>query len=356
LLVEQQHGLALIPTHGGPVKSLVTPGYSYNQAVPPILLPSGQILYSGNGIWITSLTHPVPRQVVSLPVDQVLTSLVVNDDASMFAWSTSPAQGKGLVKIYAGPLDHILLVYQRSAALCPCLRAFSFLRASATQSTLLLSDDRSDHHPVNYGLWSLDLTKFPGAQPQLLRSPDPTQGPLAFSSRNNTLLYAPAKGFVPAPTDSSVPDELASQSYANSLSLLSLDPQTAHINSEQEVVPVQRQHSNSAEYHWVTTPRFSLDGGTLAYILFSSDVAQPYDRHNALYLATLSNGQPTSRPQLLASSMADFIELGPWLSNQFLSLYADGSIYILDTQSNGLVRLGTLSGEYTRILSVVKQG
>jgi hypothetical protein len=355
LLLEQQQTLSLISASNGHIKTLVTPGYIYNQAVSPVLLASGQVLYSGNGIWLGDIVgHASARKIFSLSVGQVLTSLVANDAGTLFAWSTAPAQGQGVVNIYTGTLANFSQVYQQTAGRCPCLRPFSFLHNSMT---LLLSDDRGDHDPVYYGIWSLDLA-VSEARPQAVLANNPAQGPLALSPTSNTLLYARVKGFVPAPTDGTVPDELASQSYANSLSLIALDALSTRPASEQELLLRQRVQSNSAAYHWVTTPSFSPDGRTLIYVLFSSDATQPYDRHNALYMVTFphaSKAQATP-PQLLASSQADFIELGPWLDKHLMTFYADGSVYILDTEDNGLLKVGAVSGAYTRIIGVIKQG
>jgi hypothetical protein len=359
LLIEQEQGLSLVSAANGDTTALSTPGYIYNPSVRPVLLPSGQLLYSGKGIWLTDIAHSAPRQIASFPADQVLTSLVVNDDGSMMAWSTAPAQGKGTVKIYAGPLEHTALVYQQSASRCPCFRAFSFLHSTPTQAqpALLLSDDRGDHDPVYYGMWLLDLNQGSSAQPRPLLSDQLAQGPLALSPTSNTLLYAHAEGFVPAPTDDSVPPELAAQTYANSLSLIPIQPSSASIGPEQEIVPKQSIHSNSAEYHWITTPRFSPDGRTLIYVLFSSDSTQPYDRHNALYMVRFPNSsdQHASSPQLLASSPSAFIELGPWLNSHLLTFYSDGGIYILDTQNNGVAEVDAATGGYAHIIAAVTQ-
>ncbi len=359
LLIEQPQALSLISTSNEHITTLSTPGYSYNLSVPPVLLPSGQLIYSGvHTLWLTNIFHSTLQKIAAISADQVFTSLVASDDGSMIAWSSAPSYGKGSVSIYAGSLEHTTLVYQQSAARCPCFRAFSFLHATNLQSqpALLLSDDRGDHDPVYYGIWLLDLTKGPSAQPQPLLTDNSLQGPLALSPTSNTLLYAPVKGFVPAPTDDSVPAELGDQAYANSLSLLALNPPFVHVSSVQEVVARQRPRSNSAEYHWITTPGISPDGHTLIYVLFSSDSSQPYARHNALYLARFADAskQSASQPQLLASSSADFMELGPWLNEHLLTFYADGGIYMLDTQTNGLAKLTTVSGDYTRIIAVVR--
>jgi hypothetical protein len=359
LLLEQHQGLSLLATANGHITALSAPGYVYNRSVPPVLLSSGLLLYSGDGgIWLTDIFHPALKRIAFFPADQVLTSLVVSADGLTVAWSTAPSQGPGPVRIYAGPFDHVVQVYQQSSVQCPCFRVFAFLYPSAGQSrpALLLSDDRGDHNPVYYGAWLLNLNSLSSAQPQLLLSGTPSQGPLALSSASNTLLYAHVEGFVPAPTDKSVPDELAAPSYANSLSLISLDPSSPQHSSEQELMPSQRLRSNSAEYHWVTTPTFSPDAHTLIYVLFSSDSVEPYARHNSFYLSTFADASKphASKPELLASSSADFIELGPWLNNRLLSLYADGGIYLLDTQTNGLTKVGVVSGNYTRIIGVMK--
>src|SRR5947209_8244290 len=52
LVYEQQDKVYWISGTGGLPQVITTPGYLYNQAVRPILTFSGQLLYSGNGLWL----------------------------------------------------------------------------------------------------------------------------------------------------------------------------------------------------------------------------------------------------------------------------------------------------------------
>jgi len=99
------------------------------------------------------------------------------------------------------------------------------------------------------------------------------------------------------------------------------------------VLPEQDNLSNSAQYHWVTTPIFSPDTHTLAYVEFSSDQQEPYDRHSSIYTVKISGSGAQLRvgkPQLLATTTSQLVELGPWYNNQIVTFYADGTLYPLD--------------------------
>ncbi|MBV9690812.1 MAG: hypothetical protein JO202_14025, partial [Ktedonobacteraceae bacterium] len=276
-------------------------------------------------------------------------------------WSTEPLDGNsdGNVAIYAGSLRQSALVYQHSIADCPCFRVFSFINGMGKQAdnTLLLTDDRGDHHAVQYGLWKFDLADSPLADPQPLLGEDSQQGPLALSSSTNTLLYSSYEGFVPAPTDSSVPDDSNALSYANILSLANINSSRLTLDAPQTILPAQHNLSNSAAYHWVTTPLFSPTGHTLVYVEFSSDAQAPFDRHNALYTVQIGNTNSQShmsKPQLLATSTSFFVELGPWLNNQVLTFYSNGSIYALDIGSRTVATI-THPGAYAHIIAVIGQ-
>jgi hypothetical protein len=358
VVYEQQNNIYLVPTGGGTPQVITTPGYIYNRAVPPILLPSGKLLYSGDGLWLTDVFSGSPQQIATLPPDQVITSMVLSSDGSTIAWSSEPADGSGMITIYAGPLTASTIVYQHAATDCPCFRVFSFMQGTGQQgnSTLLLTDDRGDHRAVQYGLWRFSLNANPPSDPQKLLGEEPLQAPLALAPSGNTLLYSSLEGVVPVPSDGSVPGDVATLSYANSLFMTALDDKPVFQNPSHVILPEQRDLNNSGAYHWVTTPIFSPDGHTLAYVEFSSDAQSPFDRHSALYIVHISGSGSrlhVGRPQLLATSTARLVELGAWLNNQMLTFYADDSVYALDVQS-GSVSTIVHTGEYARITAIVK--
>src|SRR5260370_30406863 len=89
-------------------------------------------------------------------------------------------------------------------------------------------------------------------------------------------------------------------------------------------------------HHWLTTPTFSPDGHTMAYVEFSSDTQESYDRYSALYTVDL-NGSGSQvqvgHPKLVATSTTLLLELGPWLNSHVVTMYSDGWLYRLDGQS-----------------------
>lgn len=361
VLYQDAAHIFLVSTTDNSVLSMYTPSYTYNQAVRPLLTPGGQLVYSGNqGIWLTDLFDQQPTQLASLAPNMVITSLALSQDGKTIAWTTEPVDDTGQINIYAGPLNNPKLIRQQSALDCPCLRIFSFLNGSAptADTTLLLTDDRGSNSAVQYGLWSLDLST-PAAEPQLVMDETSQQGPLAFVPYSTTLLYAPYEGAVPVPTDSSVPADVAALSYANSMSIVTLDGSSLAQGTPQVVLRSQKNQANSPQASWLTTPTFSPDGQTLAYIEFSSDPQAPYDRHSALYTVRISgSGEKiqVGRPQLISTSTSRLLELGPWLNSHVITLYGDGSIYALDTQSGALTTLVQGSNRYLRILATVGVG
>ena len=352
--------IELVSTTDGTAREISTPDYQYSQAVRPILTPDGQILYTGShGIYLANIFDQQITKVAAIDASVEVVSLAMSQDGSMVAWSTEPIDGSGQVKLYAGSLTSPQLIRQQSVLNCPCFRIFSFLSGTdpTANHTLLLTDDRGSATALQYGLWELDIST-PAATPQQIMGEDSQQGPLALAPYSNTLLYAPYEGAVPVPSDNSVPSDVASLSYANSLSLVPvngtlLDPTTAQV-----VLPGQKNLASSAQ-HWVTTPTFSPDGHTLAYIEFTNDTQEPYDHHSALYTIGLNglNAQTAAnQPQLIATSTARLLELGPWLNSHIVTLYADGSLYALDIQSGSLVRLTSTNGYYARILGIIGTG
>lgn len=331
-------------------------GYTSNEATPPILTPTGQLLYSSDGIWMVDVFGGMPVQIAPLEAGQVITSMALSSDGKMLAWSTEPANGSGNLVIHAGPLNSPSVVYQQSALNCPCFRIFSFMNGPEYQAdhTILLTDDRGSHQALQNGLWSLDISAIP-ATPQPILAGDPAQGPLAMTPFGATLLYSSDEGTVAAPTDSSVPADVAALSYANSLSITTLNGTPPTVGNSQPVLPEQDNLTNSAQYHWVTTPVFSPDTHTLAYVEFSSDQQEPYDRHSAIYTVQISGSGANTRvgkPQLLATTTSQLVELGPWYNNHILTFYADGALYALDIQSGSLAEFAQPAA-YARIVAVV---
>ncbi len=351
VIYEQLQGISLLSTTNGVSRILETPGYIYNRAVTPIVTPAHELIYSGDGIWITSLISGHPSRLVALPSDQVITSLVLSPDGTTIAWSSAPKAGNGDVTMYVEPLDapaHIVRVYQHPAAQCPCFRIFSFLDSR----TLLLTNDQGDHRLVQYGLWRFDLLESSGSPSvQPLLPSDVQQGPLLFSPQTNTLLYSSYEGFVPMP-DSGTPADITSLNYANSLLVASINQAKGSLEGRRVILPEQQALDSPAAYHWVATPQLSLDGRTLAYIQFSSGDRLPFARHHALYSVSLE-GANRDNPQLLATASAQYIELGPWLGAHILTFYADNALYAVDIQHSALTPI-VQTGSYARIISLIE--
>ena len=359
IIYEQQNGLYVVSTTSNLTEQISTPGFVYNEAVPPILTPDGQLLYAGNGIWITDIFGGTPAQIADLPSGQTITSMALSSDGKMIAWSTEPVDGIGVIDIHAGLLAAPTVVFEQSALTCPCFRIFSFLNGSGSHAdnTLLLTDDRGSHEAVQYGLWSLDLSSTP-AVPQAILDDDPSQGPQALEPYGNTLLFSSSEGAAPVPTDGSVPSDVATLSYANSLELAALSGSPLDLGKSQVVLSEQHDLSNTADYHWVTTPIFSPDAHTLAYVEFSSDSQEPYDRHSAIYTVQLSGSGTNltaAKPVLVATSTARLLELGPWFNNHILTFYGDGVLYAFDIKTGALTPLVN-AGTYARIIAVVGSG
>src|SRR5262249_1385482 len=159
LVYEQASQLWIVSSWNGVPQKLFTPGYLYSRGVPPLFTPSGQLVYSGDGVWVTNPFASHPRRIASLPVGQRITSMALSQDGSQLAWSSVPASGKGTINLYAGPLEATVLVHQQPANLCPCFRIFSFLHNSKSlgDKTLLLTEDHGDYGAVQHGLWILNL-------------------------------------------------------------------------------------------------------------------------------------------------------------------------------------------------------
>lgn len=357
VIYEQKKNLYWVPGTGGPPQMITTPGYIYNQAVRPILTPAGQLLYSGDGIWLTDIFGGSAKQIATLAPNQVITSMALSSDGTTIAWSTEPASGNGVIDIYAGPLTQPGKVFEQSSETCPCFRVFAFMGVSTKQAdtTLLLTDDQQSHEAIQFGLWTLDISNPLSAMPQLLMDENSQQGPLALAPSSNVLLYSSYEGEVPMPSDGSVPDDLAVLRYANSLDMTTLDGQPLAMDTSQVVLPEQHELNNLADYHWVTTPVFTLDGRTLIYVEFSNQSQAPYDRSSAVYEVQISGSGKhlrVSKPQLMVTSTAALLELGTWFNNQVLTFYADGTLYALDIKSGAVATIAQ-TGAYARIIAVV---
>ena len=323
---------------------IATPGYTSNPSLPPLITPTGQLIYAGNGLWMTDLARNQPRQIATMNDDQEITSLVLSRDGSRLAWSTAPKDGLGEIQIFAGPSDSTKLVYHQTAGDCPCFRVFNFWPASGTAGydTLLFTDDHGDNGPVQHGLWIFPINKAPSVKPALVIRSDPPQGPLALSPNNTTLLYTTYEGNVPAPKD--VPDELATVGYANNLVVASLQNTTPYLQNTHVVLPEQREQRNSAQYHWVMTPSFSPDGQTLVYVEFSADSQGSFTRTNALYMVQMHGAAAPAPPTLTAITAAHYIELGSWWDAHTVTVFIDSGFYALDVQRGVLATITPTDG------------
>jgi hypothetical protein len=352
IIYEQQNNIYMISSAGsGTPQILSTPGYIYNQAVRPILTPSGQLLYSGDGIYLMDIFGGTPEKIATLAANQVITSLALSNDGTMIAWSTEPASGNGVIGLFAGPLAAPGKVFEQSSSICPCFRIFAFMN----NTTLLLTDGQQSHEAIQFGLWTLDISNPLKTITQPLLDGDSPQGPLALAPYGNVLLYSSYEGQVPKPTDGSVPDDLAVLKYANSLKVTTLDGHPLKMDTS--YVLLAEQH-NSAAYHWVETPVFTVDGHTLIYVEFSTEAQPPYDRSNALFIAKMSGSGKqlrVSNAQLMATSNASLLELGPWFNNHILTFYGDDSLYAMDIQT-GAVATIVQTGAYARIIAVLGPG
>jgi hypothetical protein len=374
LLFEQLNNVYLVPIVNQPVvgagtpqptpnpadkpKALNLPGYHFNSSAPPILTPSGQLLYSGDGIWETDPLHnSQPVQIAKFAKGQIITSMVLSQDGSTLAWSTVPANGSGQSGLYVERLgSSAQQIYHQQSGQCPCFRVFSFENGTGQQadSTLLLTDDRGDQNPAQFGLWSFDLTQSQRKPVQLLPVA-PAQGPLLFNAQNNALLYSDNKMLAPLPNDKSLPLNLASMAYANSLYMASINKSSSALDDQQLILPDQKEQSNIGNYRWVTTPSFAPGGATLVYVVFSADEQGPYQRYSSLYTVQVNGSGAqihTGKPQLLATANTRVMELGPWFNDHIVTFYADGWIYALDIQNDMIAGI-TNTQSYAHIVGIV---
>jgi hypothetical protein len=355
VLYAGQDKIYRVPVAGGTPEALNTPGYHYNRAVPPVLTPSGTLLYTTNtGVWSIPAFDGQAKQLASLKAGETITSLVLSQDGSHIAWSIAPARGTGTIRIYAGSLDAPELVYQSTNKQCPCFRAFAFLHG--TEPTLLITDNRGDNRANLYGLWALSLSKQAKKEPIKLLDAETPEMPMGLAPDMNTLLYSDHIGMAPIPEDKNIPDDITALNNANSLSLMAIDGAALKPGSPQVLLPEQRNMPNKASYHWVHSFQFSPDGKKLTYVVFSSDDRPPFFRHSSLYTVEIS-GQGTQmhlgQPQLQATSNAHHVEVGPWLNDQVVTCYADGALYALDLQHGTKTRI-VQTGQYASIIAILK--
>ena len=362
LIYEEQNGIYLIPGTGGTPQQLTTPGYLYNQAVRPILTPTGQLLYSGTGgIWLINIFTGITTQVAALAPNQVITAMALSSDGTTIAWSTQAANGNGVIAVFAGSLTAPVKVFEQASTGCPCFRVFGFLNGKGKQgnNTLLLTDSQQSYEAIQYGLWSLDLTAPPlSAQPSLLLPENTSQGPLALAPYSNILLYSSYEGDIAVPTDGSVPTDIGTLTYPNSLDVTTLDGRPLKTDITQTLLSEQHDLPNSAEYHWITTPIFTPDGQNIIYVEFSSLSQPPYDRSSAIFIAPISGVGKSLRigkPQLLLTSTARLVELGGWFSNNILTIYADHTLYALNVQQDTIATI-IHTDTYTRVIGSVGTG
>jgi hypothetical protein len=364
VIYEQADQLWIVSSWGGSPQKLSTPGYIYNPGVPPLLTPSGQLLYSGDGVWVINPFSGHSSRIASIPAGQVITSLALSQDGSQLAWSSVPAYGKGTINLYAGPLKATVLIHQQPASLCPCFRVFSFLQdaTSLGDRTLLLTDDHGDHGPVQDGLWILNLNDGVAAQPRQLLKSDPPQGPLAVAPDGRHLLYTNWEGYTPMPENGSLSSEDKMLSYANDLEIATINTRAPELISSQGIVPRQPLPASGAveafPYHWVMAPSFSPDGRTLAYLEFTSDPRAPFTRNSNIYAVSVDNSKTEvalSSLRLLASGKSGYSELGSWLDGHQITFYTNGVIYALDSQYRILKKIVQTNG-YAQIIATVRRG
>lgn len=335
--------------------ALNTPGYS--PLITPLLTSDGHLLYAGDGIYLadplTSSDTTVPLQIASIDTaTQIIASLAVSADGKHIFWSVEPRNGSGTIMLYEATLTTTgasapTLIYSQQAGTCPCYLIFGVGPTdTAGAPTLLLSDDLGTPTGQGTGLWVYDLAQHQ-VGPELLAD-DQGQAPLTLSADGTRLAYALSTGEVPEPTDGSVPLQLGSQPYANSIAVTAWSG-TAFSTSETILSP-QANVQTFSSYHWITTPFFSPDNQSLAYIQFSSDDQGPYDRHSSLYIVGAS-GQ--SVPRVVATFSARLAELGGWLDSHTLLFYADAGIYAIDSQTGAYSLLAATSG-YTQIIGTLQ--
>lgn len=353
IIFNDLNGIYLLTADAAAPEKLNTPGY--DPLVPPLLTNDGRVLYSGDGLYLLDPLQPAtasPLQITSIdPTTQVIASAAISPDGTEVFWTVEPHSGTGTTMLYEASLSEggssqPTLLYSQQASVCPCYTIFAPEPEEAAGSpALLLTDDLGTPAAQGTGLWNFDPAHLL-IGPELLAD-EQGQAPLALSPDQRQLLYAPTTGEVPEPTDSSVPTQIASQPYGNSVTLAGW--RGSSLGAQMTIVPQQGNVHTFSQYHWITTPIFSPDSQTLAYIQFSADDTGPYDRHNTLYI-TATHG--TLASTVLATFNARLVELGSWLDNHTLILYADNGIYAMDTHTAAIgLLLPTFN--YSHIIGLV---
>ncbi len=345
-----------------PIK-LTTPGYT--SLVRPILTNDGHLLYAAtDGLYLIDLINSdtvPPLQITSIdPKQQVIASMTLSADGHTIFWTVEPHNGNGAIELYKSTLTAAsvtvpTLLYSQPTNTCPCYMVFGLAEtgkagaasgASDGSSSLLVTDNLGTPADQGTGLWVFDQTQQ-NIGTNLLTE-DEGQAPLALSPDHTMLAYAPTTGEVPEPTDSSIPAQVGSQPFGNSLAVVNTNANG--VTKPVTIVPPQANIHSFSAYHWITTPVFSADNKTLAYIQFSSDDVGPYDRHSTLYIASTDGSRP---PQVVANFSARLVELGTWLDSHTLLLYADKGIYAIDTQTAAISLLAAVP-DYSRIVGLVQ--
>jgi hypothetical protein len=335
-------------------EELNTPGYT--SLVPPVLTSGGQLLYAGNGgVYLLNLLHITTatlRQIASIdPQKQIIASMAMSADGQEVFWSVEPHNGSGTISLYQASLTPVgvtapTLLYSQPTNNCPCYMVFGLAEAGVGKTAkLLLTDNLGTPADQGTGLWAFDQVQHQvGTQ---VLAEEQGEDPLALSSDHTLLAYAPTTGEVPEPTDGSVPSQVGSQPFGNSIAIVDATP-AAPGKPITIVSPQTNVHSFSV-YHWITTPTFSPDNQSIAYIQFSSDDIGPYDRHSSLYIASTKG---SGAPKAVANFSAQLVELGSWLDSHTLLLYADKCIYALDTRT-AAISLVSVVQNYSRIVGLV---
>jgi hypothetical protein len=354
IVYSDDEGIYLLTADAAEPEKLNTPNYI--SRVLPRVTNNGYLLYAtNNGLYLLDLLHRdsvKPLQVASINGQtQIIASTAISSDGQAVFWSVEPHTGKGVLTLYTATLTSTgvsapTALYSQSAGACPCYMLFGTGPAGTDGSpSLLLTDDLGTPGGQGTGLWSFDLaTQQIGSA---LLDDNQGQAPLALSTDYSQLAFAPTTGQVPEPTDNSVPNQVANQPYGNSIAVSAWG--SGALNSAVTLVPQQGNVPTFSSYHWITTPVFSPDGHTLAYIQFSADDSGPYDRHNTLYIADTTG---INTPVVVANFNTLLVELGGWLDSHTLILYSDNGIYALNVNTSAISLLAA-TFNYSHIIGLV---
>ncbi len=346
-------GVYLLTSSAAAPEKLNTPGYT--SLVSPVLTSGGQLLYAGSGLYLMDLFHTTnatPLKIASIdPQKQIIASMAMSADGQQVFWSVEPHNGSGTISLYEATLtpegvSTPTLLYSQPTNNCPCYMVFGLAEAGAGKTTkLLLTDNLGTPADQGTGLWAFDqVQQQVGTQ---VLDEDQGEDPLVLSADHTLLAYAPTTGEVPEPTDGSVPSQVGSQPFGNSMAIV--DAASSGAGKPVTIVSPQTNVHSFSAYHWITTPTFSPDNQSIAYIQFSSDDTGPYDRHSSLYVAPTKG---SGAPKVVANFSAQLVELGIWLDSHTLLLYADTGIYAIDTRTAAISLLSVVQN-YSRIVGVI---